>query len=50
MQKLIWLLCGINSTFLQNYYIWQLLTIGQDSQVPVDKPDWLKFYLTPLTP
>ena len=27
MQKLYWLICGINLTFLQNYYIWQLLTI-----------------------
>ena len=27
----------INFTFLQNYYILQLLTIGHDYLVPVDK-------------
>ena len=37
MQKVYWLFCGINFTFLQKYYIWQLLTIGHDYLVPVDK-------------
>ena len=36
MQKLYWLFCGIIFTFLQNY-IWQLLAIGHDYPVPVDK-------------
>ena len=39
MQKLCCFFCGINFTFLQNYYIWQLLTIGHDYPVPVDKHD-----------
>ena len=31
---------GINFTFLQNYYIWQLFTIGHDYPVPVDKHEF----------
>ena len=35
----------LNITFLQNYYILQLLTIGNDYPVPVDKHNlWLKIY------
>ena len=34
---LYWLFCGINFTILQNYNIWQLITIGHDYPVPVDK-------------
>ena len=37
MQKLYWLFVELNITFLQNYYILQLLTIGNDYPVPVDK-------------
>ena len=29
--------CGINFTFLQNYIIWQLFTMGHDYPKPVDK-------------
>ena len=35
----------LNITFLQNYYILQLITIGSDYPVPVDKHNpWLKIY------
>ena len=39
MQKLYWIFSGINFTFLQNYIIWQILAIGHDILVPVDKHD-----------
>ena len=39
MQKLYWLFGGINITFLPNYNIWQLFTIGHDYPMPVDKHD-----------
>ena len=39
MQKLYWLFCIINFTFPQSYYIGQLLTIGHDYPVSVDKHD-----------
>ena len=39
MQKLYWLFGGINFTFLPNYNIWQLFTIGNDYPMPVDKHD-----------
>ena len=40
MQKLNWLFfCWISFTFLQNYYISQLFTIGHDYPVLVDKHD-----------
>ena len=29
----------MNFTFPQNYYIWQLLSMGHDCSVPVDKHD-----------
>ena len=37
MQKLYWLFVELTSQFLKNYYILQLLTIGHDYLVPVDK-------------
>ena len=39
MQKLF---SVMNFTFPQSYYIWQLLTIGHDCPVPVDKHDVVK--------
>ena len=48
MQMLYRLFCGINFTFLQNYNNWQLLTIGHDYQVPVDKHERDK--VLPQTP
>ena len=39
MQELYWLFCEMNFTFLQSFYIWQLLTIGHDCPLPVDKHD-----------
>ena len=36
IQKQYWHFCGINDTFLHNFYIWKLLTIGDDYPVPVD--------------
>ena len=39
MQKLYCFFCGIKLTFLQKYHILQLLTIGHDYPVPVDKHD-----------
>ena len=52
MQKLYWLFCGINFTFLQNYNIWQFLTVVHDYPVPVDKRDSDKniFLPHPLDP
>ena len=39
MQKNLLAVCGVNFTFLQNYNIWQFLTIDHDNPVPVDKHD-----------
>ena len=39
MQSYIWPFCRINFTFLQNYTIWQLIAIGHDYPVSVDKHD-----------
>ena len=39
MQKLYWLLCVLNFLFPQSFYIWQLLTVGNNYPVPVDKHD-----------
>ena len=39
MQKLYWLFCVMNFTFPQSDYIWQLLTIGHNCPVLVDKYD-----------
>ena len=50
MLKLYWLFCGIKFTFLQNYYILQLLTIGHGYPVPVDKHDSDKKFTPPLDP
>ena len=46
MQKLYWLFCVMNITFLQSYYISQLLTIGHDCPVPVDKHGSVNFCFT----
>ena len=48
MQKLYWLFV-INFTSPKSYYIWQLLTIGHDYPVPVDK-HYRDQNFTPLTP
>ena len=37
------------STFQQSYYIYQLLTIDNDCQVPVNKHGSVSFTLPPLT-
>ena len=50
MQKLYWLLYIMNFTFPQSYGIRQLLTIGHDCLVPVDKHDSDKTFSPPLTP
>ena len=42
-----WLLLGINFTILQNYSIWEILTLGQDYPVPVYKHDSDKTFTQP---
>ena len=51
MQKLFWLFRVMNFTFLQRFYIRQLLILGHVCPEPVDKHDSVKiFYPTHLTP
>ena len=40
----------MNFIFNQSYYIQQLLTIGHDCLVPVDKHNSVKTFTPPLTP
>ena len=50
MQKLYWLFCRNNFTFLQNYNIGQLLTAGRDYQVPKKSLTVIEVLLHPPDP